>query len=258
MTNLNLAQVADSMAMLCSLPGSSADKGQDADEGEAEGGDDEDQEEISPEFPDAELDPCDQLKQWGIFIVAGGGLTLDWGVNNCEGKKAPTFWMWEVDPANVYPKGLGSDLIPLQKRLNRIDSLIELAMMANAAGKWLWPTTQSTKPPTGTPTDVIEYDPIGDGKIAPTFVQPSPFHSAVWQLRAAIKQDFLEIGMTEGVQRDNAARCDQLPRPRLSRAPKARSRSTLRGCCGRWRRSCVTKRRLSWRGATGRKNAKSQ
>jgi hypothetical protein len=110
--------------------------------------------------------------------------------------------MWEVDPANVYPKGLGSDLIPLQKRLNRIDSLIELAMMANAAGKWLWPTTQSTKPPTGTPTDVIEYDPIGDGKIAPSFVQPSPFHSAVWHLRAAIKQDFQEIGMTEGVQQD--------------------------------------------------------
>jgi hypothetical protein len=151
------------------------------------------------EAPDGDLDPLEQLHQWGIFIVAGGGKTLDWGINNCEGKKAPTFFLWEVDPANVYPKGLGSDLIPLQKRLNRIDSLIELAMMSNAAGKWLWPTTQTTNPPNGSPSDVVEFDPIGDGKIAPTFVQPSPFHASVWQLRQAIKQDFLEIGMTEGV-----------------------------------------------------------
>lgn len=150
--------------------------------------------------PDSELDPVEQLKQWGIFLIEGGGKILDWGINNVEGKKPFTFWLWEVDPANVYPKGLGVDLVPLQKRLNRLDSLIELAIMSNAAGKWLWPTTQTTKPPTGSPSDVVEFDPIGDGKIAPTFVVPTPFHDAVIWLRSAILQDFQVIGLTQGIQ----------------------------------------------------------
>jgi len=47
---------------------------------------------------------------------------------------------------------------------------------------------------------VIEYDPIGDGKIAPEFVQPSPFAMHCFQLRGMILQDFQAIGMTNGVQ----------------------------------------------------------
>jgi hypothetical protein len=127
------------------------------------------------EAPEPGLDPVEQLHQWGIFIIEAGGKILDWGINQQEGKKPATFWLWEMDPANVYPKGLGVDLVPLQKRLNRLDSLMELGAMTNAAGKWIWPTTQTTKAPTGSPSDVVEYDPIGDGKIAPEFVQPSPF-----------------------------------------------------------------------------------
>jgi len=42
---------------------------------------------------------------------------------------------------------MGVDLVPLQKRLNRIDSLIGTRRDVNAAGKWIWPTTQTTKPP---------------------------------------------------------------------------------------------------------------
>src|SRR5579884_2010240 len=155
-------------------------------------------------IPDPDLDPVDQLQQWGIFIVCAGGKTIQWGINDREGEKPPTFFLWEVDPANVYPKGMGSDLIPLQKRLNRLDSLIELAFMSNAAGKWLWPSTQTTGKPTGSPTDVIEYDPIGDGKVKPEFVQPNPISPAAYALRQAIKQDFLEIGMTEGVGQGTA------------------------------------------------------
>jgi len=158
------------------------------------------EEDDSFEAPDGELDPIEQLYQWGIFLIEAGGKVLDWGVNPIDGKKPATFWLWEVDPANVYPKGMGVDLVPLQKRLNRIDSLMELGAMSNSAGKWIWPTTQTTKPPTGSASDVIEYDPIGDGKIAPEFVQPSPFAMHCFQLRAMILQDFQAIGMTNGVQ----------------------------------------------------------
>lgn len=168
------------------------------DQSEESEGDDEDEDFV--EAPDGQLDPLEQLHQWGIFVIEGGGKILDWGINPIEGKKPATFWLWEVDPANVYPKGMGVDLVPLQKRLNRIDSLMELGAMSNAAGKWLWPATQTTKPPTGSPSDVIEYDPIGDGKIAPQFVQPSPFAMHCFQLRGMILNDFQSIGMTNGVQ----------------------------------------------------------
>ena len=166
----------------------------------AEESESDDEDENIFEAPDGQLDPLEQLHQWGIFIIEAGGEVLDWGINSLEGKKPFTFWLWEVDPANVYPKGMGVDLIPLQKRLNRIDSLMELGAMSNSAGKWIWPTTQTTKPPTGSPSDVIEYDPIGDGKIAPQFVQPSPFALHCFQLRSMILADFQAIGMTNGVQ----------------------------------------------------------
>jgi hypothetical protein len=152
------------------------------------------------EPPDPQLDPVEQLHQWGIFLIEAGGKILDWGINPIEGKKPATFWLWEVDPANVYPKGMGVDLVPLQKRLNRIDSLMELGAMSNAAGKWIWPTSQTTKPPSGSPSDVCEYDPIGDGKVKPEFVQPSPFAMHCFQLRGMILNDFQTIGMTNGVQ----------------------------------------------------------
>ena len=77
----------------------------------------------------------------------------------------------------------------MQRRLNRLDSLIELAYMSNAAGKWLWPSTQTHGKPTGSPSDVIEFDPIGDGKIAPQFVLPTPVHQSVFALRQQMAED---------------------------------------------------------------------
>lgn len=157
-------------------------------------------------------DPPDlaQIKKYGFFFTFSQGMMLQFEANDCidpddEEHYTPfTFFPWDLDPANVYPKGAGADLVPLQKRLNRLDSLIELAMMTNAAGKWLWPSTQNNKkPPSGDPSDVAEYDAVGDGKVKPEFVQPSPFAASVWQYRASILMDFQELGLSTGVQSGN-------------------------------------------------------
>lgn len=140
----------------------------------------------------------------GIYEIYAGGTMLDWGVNPWWDEteklcyKPGTFFLWELDPANVYPKGVAIDLVPLQKRLNRIDSLVELGIMCNAAGKWLWPATQSGKPPTGSPNEVIVYEVIGDGKVAPTFEMPQPFHELVLGVRQGILGDFQALGNTLG------------------------------------------------------------
>lgn len=148
--------------------------------------------------------------QRGIYLVYAGGVMLDWGVGPwwdaaCEMAYKPcTFYLWEIDPANVYPAGLGSTLVPLQKRLNRIDSLIELAMMCNAAGKWLWPTTQTGKTPSGSPNEVVAYETIGDGKVKPEFVQPEPISQSAFMLRQGIIGDFQQLGNTLGVSQGQA------------------------------------------------------
>lgn len=162
------------------------------------------QDELTKEFA-AEPDKLEMIVERGIYIIYTPGVMLDWGINpyydeECGKAYMPwTFFLWEYDPANVYNKSVGTDLIPLQKRLNRLDSLIELAVMSNSAGKWIWPRTQTTAPPTGSPNDVIEFDPIGEGKIAPQFVQPSPFHEMVFNVRQSILGDFNALGLTEAV-----------------------------------------------------------
>ena len=151
-----------------------------------------------------DFDTIETAYRSGIYEIHAAGVMLDWGVNpwwdateECAYKPF-TFFLWELDPANVYPKGVAVDLVPLQKRLNRIDSLIDLGIQCNSAGKWLWPTTQTTKPPSGSPNETVAYDVIGDGKVAPTFVQPSPFHEMVPMVRQSILSDFQQLGNTLG------------------------------------------------------------
>lgn len=156
------------------------------------------QEKLTAEL-EADADTFQRWQDYGFYAVYAQDTMLDCGPNFLEGLKPYTFFQWEVDPANVYPKGLGSDTVPLQRRLNRLDSLMELGMMCNAAGKWLWPSTQTTKAPSGTPYEVVQYDPIGDGKIKPEFVNPEPFSMQAWQMRNAILTDFQRLGNTMGV-----------------------------------------------------------
>lgn len=148
-----------------------------------------------------EPDELVSMAKYGVLCVTDGVNVLSFKANPVVDPDTDvaynplTFFLWEVDPASCYSKGLGEDLKPLQKRLNRCDSLIERAMMANGAGKWLVPTTQQGKPPSGDPNDVYEYDVIGDGKIKPEFISPQPFTPQVWQLRNTILQDFETLGL---------------------------------------------------------------
>jgi hypothetical protein len=139
-------------------------------------------------------------QQYGIYFIWAGGKIVAKGENPWDGKKCFTFFPWEKDPASPYNMGLGSRLVPLQKRLNRTDSLMELSEMTNSVGKWLVPNTQQTVfKPTGSPHDMHYYDPLGEGKLKPEFVLPAPYGPAIVAKRAQIIQDFKELGYTEGV-----------------------------------------------------------
>lgn len=157
-----------------------------------------------------EADKIEKAHLCGIYEIYAGGTMLDWGVNYLWDEteqcayKPYTFYLWELDPANIYNTGVGTDMVPLQKRLNRLDSLNELAWMCNGAGKWLWPTTQTGKTPTGSPNEVISYEAIGEGKVAPTFVAGDPINQGIFMLRQSILTDIQTLTNTLGIAQGQA------------------------------------------------------
>lgn len=140
-------------------------------------------------------------QQYGIYFVFVSGKILTKSENPWDGKKCFTFFPWEKDPASTYPIGQGARLVPLQKQLNRTDSLMELSAMTNSVGKWIIPRTQigSMSQINGSPHDHIYYDNQGDGKVAPSFILPNPYGPALPQRRMQILADFDKLGYTEGV-----------------------------------------------------------
>lgn len=137
--------------------------------------------------------------QFGLFCVIWDKDVIEWGENPWKGKKIYTFFPWQKDCASPYPKGLSTELVPLQKQLNRIDSLMERALMSNAVVKLLWPTTQTTPAPTGDPVEITKWDPIGDGKVKPEYFGGKAYGSELMAKRQQIVADFEALGFTNGI-----------------------------------------------------------
>lgn len=150
------------------------------------------------------------MKVYGLFIRWQDGLVLDWGLNPLHDDQSGesyfpfTFYQWGKDPANIYSPGIGYQLIPLQRMLNQIDSLILLCNMSNSAGKWLWPKSQTTPSPDGSPTEVIYYDCVGPDKVKPEFVSPQPHSPMLTNFRDRVLNDFNSIGLSEAVSQGQA------------------------------------------------------
>ena len=137
--------------------------------------------------------------EYGLYVVEWSGDVIDWGENPWKGKKIYTFFPWQKDVASPYPKGLSTELVPLQKQLNRIDSLMERALMSHATVKILWPTSQTTPAPTGDPVEITYWDPIGDGKVKPEYFGGHAIAGEMFKKREQIVGDFEALGFTNGI-----------------------------------------------------------
>lgn len=147
------------------------------------------------------LDKLSAAIQYGLYcVISGTKKIVEWGENPWQGDKPLTFFPWQKDCLSVYPKGLSTELVPLQKQLNRVDSLMERALMSNGTVKLLWPTTQSSvNPPSGDPVEVTYWDPIGDGKIKPEYFSGHAYGAELVKKREQIVADFKELGFTNSV-----------------------------------------------------------
>src|SRR5208283_3283586 len=155
----------------------------------------------SEAYPDNPMSKLQAAVAYGVFILSSRGLTLEYGEIPYEGNTPATFFCWQKDAVSAYPKGLAVELKPLQKQINRLDSLMELGSMSNSAGKWLIPLTQiNVVKPSGSPSKNLYWDSQGDGKDKPEFVQPQPFHAAIMQRRQMLVAEFQALGYTSGLE----------------------------------------------------------
>ncbi len=137
--------------------------------------------------------------EYGLFGVAWQEKILQWGENPWDGEVPLTYFPWQKDVLSVYPKGLSVELIPLTKSLNRVDSLMLRAVMSNGTVKCLWPTTQTTPPPTGDPIEIVQWDPLGDGKVKPEYFSGHAYGPELMQLRKQIVDDINDLGFNNSV-----------------------------------------------------------
>lgn len=151
---------------------------------------------------DPQFDLQTAMKDGVMWIYADDNV-VEKKANPYSGKKPYTFFQWEKDCANPYSKAPADDIKPLQKQLNRLDSLTERYLMVGG-GKWLWPNTQNGQPPSGDPADRVMYDVIGDGKVAPQWISGVPLGAWIAQKRQSIIADIERIGRTQGVISGNA------------------------------------------------------
>lgn len=155
-------------------------------------------------YGDVGMSRLEAATAYGIFITCWGSVILEWGENPWDGRKPYTFYLWEKDVMSVYPKGLSVPLIPLQTQLNRYHSLADKSIMAHAAGKLLWPNTQTGPAPTGDPTDVILWDPIGQGKEKPEYISGTPCHPILLARMQQIVADMEALSLSNQAAEGNS------------------------------------------------------
>lgn len=110
-------------------------------------------------------------------------------------------WEFEKVPGRVWGKGLVEELIPLNRRINAIDSLVILNRRTMAIPQWLLP--KGCQVPNGyingRPGLNIEYAPVGANGAKPEKVQGAPLPNQIYTERDQVVEDIKRIGMTQDV-----------------------------------------------------------
>lgn len=99
-------------------------------------------------------------------------------------------------PGRLYSKTPAYDLIPKQDQLNRLESLIELAVLKGVYNTWMLPTGSSIQQIAGEPSQMIRWTPSGTGGAKPEVVTQNPVPDALLKWKEMIEKDFEELGGT--------------------------------------------------------------
>lgn len=155
-----------------------------------------------PTYSQKGMTKLDAAVSFGVYGVFIGELCAEMGECPFEENFPYTFYPYQKDIASPYPKGLGVEIKPLQKQINRIDSLMEKTAMTGM-GRWLRPLSQSRFKPTGDPDVILEWDDDA-GKAKPEFLNGTPTMAALAAKRQQVVGDFDILANTSSIDRGQA------------------------------------------------------
>jgi hypothetical protein len=155
-----------------------------------------------PTYSAKGMTKLDAAMSFGVYGVFFDEVCAEMSEAPFEEKFPYTFYLFQKDIASPYPKGLGVEIKPLQKQINRIDSLM-LKMAMTGMGKWIIPLSQSRTKPTGDPGDAIVYDDEA-GKGRPEYVSGTPMMAALAAKRQQVVMDFDVLANTSSIDRGQA------------------------------------------------------
>lgn len=110
-------------------------------------------------------------------------------------------WRFEIVPGRIWGKGLVDELIPLNRRINAIDSIIILNRRTMALGQWLIPEGSGVPNGyiNGRPGLNIPYRPVGANGAKPEKIVGTPIPQQVIQERMQTVDDLKRLAMTQDV-----------------------------------------------------------
>jgi hypothetical protein len=141
----------------------------------------------------------------GLYICEAGGIPLYVGESpyynpNIDDSWHPyTEFVWGRSPLRRHGISLIENLIPLQKRLNGIDSLVILNRMTMVTPQWMIPKGCRVGYISGRPGLNIEYRPVGAGGAGPQKMPGVGLPGDVFQERQNVVQEMHQIALDNEV-----------------------------------------------------------
>lgn len=140
----------------------------------------------------------------GRTLCQAGGKLIYAGPARAKTRRAPERWhpyamtrYWTM-PGRPWGVPLLSQLLPLQSKINAIDSLEQLAREMGTVGQWLVPVQSNVQDGvlTGLPGAVIQYTANATGR-GPEKVQHQPLPAEYFAAREMASNQIAQIGGTE-------------------------------------------------------------
>ena len=140
----------------------------------------------------------------GRMLTIAGGIVLDSGTYPYGDDLNLYCFRWSVLPGSPWGFGMPRNLIPLQRRLNGIDTTDDLIRKTMGNPAWLAPKRSqfSVSTATGKPGAVYQYRPVG-GAAAPQRLDPKGPHPYNQAQRANITEGMQEISGARDVLAGN-------------------------------------------------------
>lgn len=137
--------------------------------------------------------PDPRWKKGLLMIVANGEVLHKGPLDSCDGKLPYTHIKYRSIPGNFWGQSLFRDLIPLQKRINSIDSHLIQNRKQMVSNQWLVPEGSAISHIDGRSGLVVRWSPSTSGGFKPERLQGVPVPQQVINEREQMQRDMEEI-----------------------------------------------------------------